>query len=211
MMTYTDIINLALGYSDRQDADVISRMDMFLKIVESRINRYLDTQNMALIVYIPLVAEQHVYQLPTDYLSISTVGFANLNAPISGIPLTLVDVNSQVIELNNNLKDAYHYTIGPNIITVTSLPTSSDTTDWQLKITYYQRIVPLTDTNITNWITEKNPDCYVFGLLTEINAYVKDANTTGLWNERFKECLGEIDAQDYEYKWSGSPIITRVV
>jgi hypothetical protein len=186
-------------------------MDMFLKIVESRINRYLDTQNMALIAYTSIIPEQHVYLLPTDYLSISAIEFTDLNSQNSGIPLALIDTYSQVSELNNNLNAVYHYSIGANVITVTSLPSISDGSNWVLQITYYKRIVPLTDVNITNWISEKNPDCYVFGLLTEINAYVKDANTTGLWNERFKECLGEIDAQDYEYKWSGSPIITRVV
>ena len=40
-MTYNDSVNLTLGYADRQYLEVTSRIDLFMRVVEARINRVL--------------------------------------------------------------------------------------------------------------------------------------------------------------------------
>jgi hypothetical protein len=112
----------------------------------------------------------------------------------------------------------YKYTIRGNFIKVNIIPSADDVLTWGLRVNYFQRVPPLVppvhdDPSIldSNWMSELNPDTYIFGLLAEINAFLKDANSTALWDARFKETLDEIEIQDSQYTWSGGPIITRVV
>ena len=51
-MTYNDIVNLTLGYADRQDDEVATRMDNFLRVTEARINRVLMTLDMSCLLNI---------------------------------------------------------------------------------------------------------------------------------------------------------------
>ena len=79
-----------------------------------------------------------------------------------------------------------------------------------INITYYQKIIALTSTNDNNWLSEYNPDTYIFGLLVEISAFVKDKETATLWDLRFKESLDEIKEEDAEDRWSGTPLQARI-
>ena len=49
----------------------------------------------------------------------------------------------------------------------------------------------------------------IFGLLVEINAFVKDASTAAAWDQRFKEALAEIKEDDQISRWSGPPLVIR--
>ena len=63
-MIYSEIVDLALGYSDRQDSEVISRIDLFLKIVEARVNRLLMTMDMSARAHTIMNSSTEFYTLP---------------------------------------------------------------------------------------------------------------------------------------------------
>ena len=68
-MNYADIVDLALSYSDRQDSEVVDRMDQFIKIMESRTNRALRTFDMSIRAQLVMVPGQFYYGLPGHILS----------------------------------------------------------------------------------------------------------------------------------------------
>ena len=77
-MDYTEIVDLALSYADREDNEVTSRMDKFLKIVEARVNRKLKTFDMSLHLTIPIADDTQVYyDLPSDYGGLRTIESAD--------------------------------------------------------------------------------------------------------------------------------------
>jgi hypothetical protein len=84
------------------------------------------------------------------------------------------------------------------------------TNEGNLEIIYYQRLVPLSDSDTTNWMSNDNPDCYIFGLLVEISSFAKDAETATLWDTRFSSTIDEIDTDDAETRWSGPSLETKV-
>ena len=61
---------------------------------------------------------------------------------------------------------------------------------------YYQRLPELTEDTDSNWLTEKNPDAYIFGLCTEISAFAKDEASYMAYDSRFKEALFNVTQED---------------
>ena len=64
-------------------------------------------------------------------------------------------------------------------------------------------------TNLTtNWLYDSNPDAYVFGILVDINSFVKDAEASTLWDGRFQQAMSEITLNDAKSTWSGTSLTT---
>jgi hypothetical protein len=57
---------------------------------------------------------------------------------------------------------------------------------------YFQQIPSLT-ANSTNWLMSQHPDLYLFGALTEAQAYTVNADTAALWKARRDELFDEIE------------------
>jgi hypothetical protein len=72
-----------------------------------------------------------------------------------------------------------------------------------LEIVYYQRLPELSEDSATNWLTDKNPDAYIFGLCTEISAFAKDPMQFEIWKQRFNEAMIDITREDQITRWSG--------
>jgi hypothetical protein len=61
-----------------------------------------------------------------------------------------------------------------------------------LTLLYYQQI-PSLAANSTNWLMSQHPDLYLFGALTEAQAYTVNAETAALWKARRDELFDEIE------------------
>jgi hypothetical protein len=57
---------------------------------------------------------------------------------------------------------------------------------------YYQQILPL-QTFGANWLMSQHPDLYLFGALTEAQAYAVNPDTAALWKSRRDELFDEIE------------------
>jgi hypothetical protein len=58
-------------------------------------------------------------------------------------------------------------------------------------LTYYRRIPPLADG--ANWLFAAHPDLYLFGALTEAQAFIADAEKATLWKARRDELFAEVE------------------
>jgi len=215
-MQYSEIISMALNYADRAtDSSITSRMDLFLRMVESRANRFLSSQKMAGSTDVVLVENVNFYSLPTDFQSmiyLSLQNIANETIRYSLEYSATKDINETVTLANVNGLDVdlpYRYTVFGNNVRLNFLPGAQLATDYTLHFEYFQSLIPLTSTTDSNWLSNLYPDCYIFGLMVEINAFVKDPESTQLWDQRFKESLDAIQEQNTRYRWDGPQIVTR--
>lgn len=211
-MNYTEIKETALNYADRQDSEVIDNIDNFLKIVESRVNKLLKVQKQTMRTKVLTVADQEYYGLPDDFGGLRDIEVSDFAGDTRNTlrylnPEQMNSAASQSdLNRSGNIKSqAGYYTIIANQLQI--YPPQDGLV---LEIIYYQNIAPLTEASPTNWLSDSNPDCYIFGLLTEINAFVKDAATSGLWDGRFKTALAEITKDDKDTRWSGTPLSIRI-
>ena len=80
-----------------------------------------------------------------------------------------------------------------------------------IEIAYYRKLPALTSTDSHNWISDDNPDVYVFGLMVEISSFVKDAEAARLWDSRFITSVKEVSMDDAVDRWSGTPLSMRLL
>jgi hypothetical protein len=209
-VNYTDVVNISLSYSDRATSlPISSSMDNFIKIVEARINRHLMTQKMSYIVTTPIIFPNIEFSLPPDFLSERSIRITQLENPSFAIVLQLCNPE-QMANIANNNNNYPGYMIMADALHIWPTQKNTSTTTYLLEINYFRRLINLSAIDPTNWLSEIHPDCYVFGLLTEINSFAKDAEASALWNGRFTDALNEITALDNKSTYSGTPITTKV-
>ena len=203
-MNYSEIVDLALGYADRQDTEVTSRVDLFIKVAEARINRTLMTLDMSCRAKTPMASTTEYYPLPSNYSVMRSIKV--IDETNSASRVTLLQVNpEQMANLVNNGETQFPcYTVISGNIQVQPFYDNTHS----LEIDYFKTIPPLSSSITTNWLSDSNPDTYVFGLLVEINSFVKDAEASTLWDGRFQQAMSEITLNDAKSTWSGTSLTT---
>ena len=210
-MDYDQIKTLALNYADREDDEVINRMDSFIEITEARINRQLKISDMANRAIIDLdemdiTPGQEYFGLPPDF-----GGLRDIKITVGGSRLTCKYINPE--QMNSLVSSTQYGEPGKQVyysIAAQQLQINPPQDTGMIEILYYQRLVPLTAAAPDNWLADINPDCYVFGILVEISAFVKDKIAAEVWEQRFKAAISEIDTEDASNRWSGPPLEIKV-
>lgn len=201
-MNYEEIVNLALSYSDRTDSDITNRMGDFISIVEARINRALRINQMATRSVIITLAEQEQFGLPKDFAGIRDIEVREKDATKG---TTAYYLNPEQMNKASANDGNIYYCIIANQIQL--YPPQDDNV---LEIVYYKLLDHLTETNNTNWLSMRYPDSYVFGLIVEIESFVKNMTGAEMWNQRFESALAEMVHEDQIDRWSGTPLTIKV-
>lgn len=210
-MNYSDIKTIALTYADSQDPEMINAIPAFMKVVESRLNRWMAVQKQVTTIEIPYQLNVQEYSLPADYLSVSNLEHVYpLYVPESRYPYVYVPYKENILQTFDGI-NAYSYSISGNTLFVSIIPSQDTVDNNAIRLQYFNRLIPLIDSTDTNWMSDLNPDCYIFGLMVEMNAFKKDKESTALWEQRFKEAVDDIKFQDTEYRWNGPTLYMRAI
>jgi hypothetical protein len=212
-MNYTEITDLAYDYADRSDADSLAQKDKLLRIVESKINHKLKVMEKEVALSIPIVAGTLNYAMPADFGGLRSIRWEDngRHAPMKVLTPEVYDdeIDNPPHVLRNDPNSGQD--IGYIIKEDRRIYISVDLESGDIKGTYLQRVPELTAVATTNWVSDDYPDCYVFGLTTEIASYVKNRESAAFWDARFKEALEDIKDDDFHQKWSGNPLQMRAV
>ena len=205
-LNFKDIKETAQAYVDRYDVELEKVLPAFTKIVEGKINTALKTGEQSVRGQIWLERDQEYYGLPGDWGGFRDVEIIK-DGMKTGRTLTYLAPES----MNSlNRSDSSHrghnyYTVIANQIQIAP-PTDNEV----LEVVYYQRLPALKENTDSNWLTEKNPDAYVFGLCAEMAAFAKDDVAFQVYDMRFKETLGQITQDDQVTRWSGPSLRVQV-
>ena len=207
-MNYGEIKKAAQSYTDRYDAELVTALPAFSRVVESKINTALKVGEQSVRAQIFLETDQEYYGLPDDFGGFRDVelvkkGSANIShtdhiSGFGGKTLTYATPeHMNGLERRNDGRH-HHYTVIANQIQV-SPPVTGDV----LEVVYFQNVPPLMSDSDSNWLTEKHPDAHIFGLCAEMSAFAKDDAGFQLYDGRFKESLSNITQDDQVTRWSG--------
>ena len=200
-MNYGEIKKIAQSYTDRYDLELVDAIPAFTKIVEGKINNALRTGDQAVRAQIWLLRDEEYYGLPSDWGGARDVEILPAGQRTGGRTLTYLspeEMNKLSRSPGRPQPRHNFYTIIANQIQVAP-PTDNEV----LEIVYYQRLPALVEDTDSNWLTEKNPDAYVFGLCTEICAFTKDGGAYDTYKQRFAESMMDITMEDQVTRWSG--------
>ena len=214
-MDYASIKAAAQAYTDRYDEEMAQAMPSFTRVVESKINTALKVGEQSVRAQIYLSDNEEYYGLPADFggfrdVELISKGSANISTAGAQSGFGGRTLTYAAPEFMNQLKRQgkvrhNYYTVIAGQIQI-SPPANGDV----LEVVYYQTVPPLTSDKSSNWLSDKNPDAYIFGLCAEISAFAKEDVSFQMYDARFKESLGMITQDDQVTRWSGPALRVQV-
>jgi hypothetical protein len=203
-MNFSEVKAAVLAYADRYDTETGATFSSWVPVVEGRINSVLTTRLSLKDAVIPIVTSATTFPFPADLLFLKQVKLVNSTGEA-----IFQYINEYYFGqvLANGVSMPY-YTVTNNAFKVPWTFLNDGTES--LHIRYEQQLPPLEVSN-ENWLSISSPQVYIFGLLVELYAFVKDANAAAAWDTRFKEELDNIENTDYRTQWSGiTPLVTKL-
>lgn len=207
-MNYKEIVSVAQSYTDRYDQELVAAIPAFTRIVEGKINNALRTGDQSVRAQIWLKRDEEYYTLPCDWGGARDVEILQKGKQHGR---TLVYLSPEEMNKVNRSRDSSidgrhnYYTVIAGQIQIAP-PTDNEV----LEVVYYQRLPALMNDEDSNWLSEKNPDAYVFGICAEIGAFAKDEIMFASYDGRFKEALANITQEDQVTRWSGPALRVQV-
>lgn len=189
-MAYADLLSDIADTLDRDDVE--TRLPRWLKLVEARLNRLLDDPEME--VSTPLTGDGA--SLPADFGSMVSIGTADGNA--------LQQMGSaEYAGIRPVSGTSRFYTIQDGKIYY--VPGSANVT-----LVYRRTVPPLTVAAPTNWLLERAPDVYLFGVLAEAEEWDGNSDQAERWLLRFNSAVDELRADAIKRKWGAGAISPRI-
>lgn len=76
---------------------------------------------------------------------------------------------------------------------------------YETKLTYWRKIVSLSDQNVNNWLLEEHPDLYLYATLVEAAPYLQDDTRVATWQDQLDKRLAELDARTSAEQFPAQP------
>ena len=183
-------------YADRYDQETYDGLwGQFIYLAEDRLNRIIKTRHMSNRILIPTVDGQSDYDLPSDFDGARDIA-------INGTSLHYLNPE----QLNNVSDGRIYYSIIANKLRITPTADSGHNID----MVYYQRLPSLANGTDTNWLLADHGDIYVTATLAEVESYTKNDQRAMMFWGRLDGMFDEIDRRDWEDRWSGNPLSTKL-
>ncbi|HEV7321586.1 MAG TPA: hypothetical protein VGO04_23535 [Ensifer sp.] len=74
----------------------------------------------------------------------------------------------------------------------------------ELTVTYYRKLPPLSAASPTNWLLEKAPDVYLYGLVEEIAIWERDAGKAAAAQQLKMAALSGLGVADERARWGNA-------
>jgi len=194
LTTFSQLKTSIANYLNRSDLTGV--IPDFITLAESKLNRNLRLRKMQTTTTLTCVSGTATLDLPTDFLEV-------VQLYVDGNPNVVLDyVNPNEIELNN-LTDSSGtpqlYTIIGDTIKLAPIPDSTHS----VKLTYFQKIPALSDSNTTNFLLTHYPQIYLYGSLVESQPYIMNDERLVTWLTLYNESLNAANQDDEKGRYAG--------
>ena len=195
--TYSELKDAIVNWTHR--GDLTDRLDEFIDITESKMNRKLRLSEME--ARATTTANAEYTALPSDYLEMRNI---QLNTSTGKVLEYMTPHQMDMYDDSTTGEPSFYTIIGDEIQLV---PNPSG--DYTLEIDYYKEITPLDSTNTTNFVLDGWPEIYLYGCLQQAFMYSKSASDAAFYGQEFERLIEEANRVSRKRKYSGAPMMVR--
>ena len=181
-------------YAFMARAELADQADTFIDLFESWANRNLRVRQMENEAY---ATAAEFLPLPTDYVGLRDVQVQS--SPRRQLQYVTPEY-ADMVASDASTGDPRYYTIVGNQLRLVPSPSSAD----DVRISYWQTITPLDDTNTTNWLLQEYPDAYLWGALFNARAYITDEQRAVYVKAMWDQVVSEIQSAGKKSNLGGS-------
>lgn len=169
----------------------------FFEMAEAEMNRRLDCQAMDDVAPITISAE--TTPVPCDFAGVKAFRLAT--SPLTKLEYRRPDAFDET--MGYEPASPRYYTIVGDSFLFAPVPSTAV----QARLRYRKRLAPLCAANISNWVSDKFPDVYIYGVLKHAGIFLGD-DRLPLWSAAFDAALDAAnnDANVHDY---GSTLQTQ--
>lgn len=202
-MTITSYATLQSEVADFINrSDLTAKMPLFVQLAEATFNRVLRTLPQQAEVTLDLDSEAAVTLPATATEVISVAVREDVDRLLQYVtPAQYVAIR----ERSAASGPAQGYTILAGRIKLA--PGAGNAT--QVRLAYYEKLAPLSDTNPSNWLLERAPDAYLYGTAAQAMAYLRDSEAAATFENAKGTVLQALIEEDKGQRYNGSPLLMR--
>jgi hypothetical protein len=189
--TYNDLLN-ALTANLKRD-DLTAHYSNWIQFFEAHANRTIRVPDMEKRVYTTATGEY--LGLPDDFLALRDI---QINVGDKRISLDLVSPDFANAAAEGGDRPKYYCIVDYQI---QFAPATFPATD--VEVVYYSQI-PALETATTNWLIQKAPDAYLYGVLLEAEGFIENDNRIPVWKARMQEALAGVVSAGNAFRSGGS-------
>lgn len=188
--SYQDLVTAVSSWLARDDLTL--QIPNFIALTEAKLNRVLRCREMERRSFTTIDITSLDFQyitLPEDYQTMRSVC---LTSAIDKPRLQYLN-DDQIKDYRSNIGDMMsqprYFSVFGTEIELVPKPDSNYT----IEMIYRGRIPALTSTNTTNWLMVQSPDIYLYGVLLEASAYMKNDARIPVWTAGFSNAIDTLN------------------
>lgn len=196
--TYSGLLTSAGEWLNR--SDLITKVPLFIQLVEERLSRILRVPEMEEVATI--TTTNGVGDLPTDFREARHVYVdGDIDTELSPVSLSVIRTQYPI---GNATRPQVYAISGGQIY-------AAPYDDSDLILHYYQDIPAISTDNETNWCISKHPSLYLRGVLLEAEFFGWNDERLPLIKSAWDEAIAELNAQGASKRHGGGPLYPRPV
>lgn len=181
------------------DTATQAQLPTLIRLAEYRLNRMMTTPWRETSQEIVTTAGVQFVSVPTYCQQVRNV----LYLADDGYPLSPVVLNTLHGDFGGSSGRPQVFAISQQEIWLGPTPDAA----YSLRVTYDERLAPLTDENQTNWLLSENADAYLYACILQIESFLGDDDRVPLYAAALDQAIEEINAQGNRYR---STVPTRL-
>jgi hypothetical protein len=180
---YTWLVGAVKDWTRR--SDIAAKMPDLVMLAEERISADLDARGGDSLTVIPTVAGAQTVSLPTEVISIRSIGMPDAG----GLDYISPDGFNDLYRGSTSGRPRKYTVIGD----VLYLGPTPDAV-YQLQVSARKTLSPLSDSSLTNWLILRNPSLYLAATMLEALDYLCDFERRPTWEGKYQIALNTANA-----------------
>lgn len=197
--TYAELQTAIANFLAR--SDLTTQIPDFITLAEARMSRELETRSQEKRATASTASSDEFVSLPTDLRKVRLV---KLNTdPIDVLEYTSPSDYYETYATSGGGRPKIYTIIGSEIA-IRPVPDSVYT----IEIIYSEDVSALSDSNTTNTVLTRHPDCYLYGSLSAAHMYLMDEARANQYDALFTRAMEEVK-KDNEKAFFGGPLAMK--
>ena len=197
LSTYSEIKTGVANYLNRDD--LTSSIPDFITLTENRLDRELRARVNLVRVETTTTADTAFYDLPSDLIELRNVTYETSSNNSYALSYLSPESGSREYGSVGSGAPRAYTNLGKNI---QLFPTPDGA--YTLGLSYFKKLVPLSDSVTTNDILNSFPDLYLFGSCLEGAIYLNDTDQTQRFFAIYKQAIDGVKAAEESARFSGT-------
>lgn len=180
LVTKADLRTRVADYLARPEADISTEFDAALAMFEDELNADPDVRVAEMETFATLMVTNSAAALPTDLIELRNV-----------------------VGPNGDVSGSYYLSGLQLIFTDDDGDTDDASGISQVTVSYYAKLPALVNDSDTNWLMQKYPHLYLYGVLSEMGIWLADASMIQIMEGKKNQAFEKLRGGDRSRRWAG--------